>query len=172
MKRYWLREAVILFLLWIILSGRFEVKYLLFGIVSAAVIAALCVPLQKIPGESGKYAYSLLEMKFTRLASYWIWLFFEIVKSSWAVARAVLSPKMKINPHIVEFVCPFDNPAAVTTLVNSIILTPGTVTLDVLEGNRFLVHVLTDEAAEGLFAGNMQRHIAALFGEKCEINQP
>ena len=166
MKKYWLKETAILFAVWIILSGRFEGKFLVFGILASAIIAAVCVPLQKIPGEKGKYAYCLLEMKFVRLAVYWIWLFFEIVKSSWAVARAVMSPSMKIHPHIVEFTCSFKNPAAVTTLVNSIILTPGTVTLDVREGNRFLVHVLTDEAARELFSGSMQRRIAALFEEE------
>ena len=163
MLKYCFKEAILLFGLWIILSGRFELKYLLFGIAASALVSWISLPLQRVSDIPGEKGYWLLSMKFSKLAGYWIWLFFEIVKSSWNVAKAVMSPQMKINPHTIEFVCPFSHPVAVTTLVNSIILTPGTVTLNVQEGNRFVVHVLTDRAAEGLLEGSMQRHIAELF---------
>ena len=46
---------------------------------------------------------------------------------------------------------------------NSITLTPGTVTLDVRDG-QFLVHALTTDSAEGLLSGEMDRRVAALEG--------
>jgi multicomponent Na+:H+ antiporter subunit E len=48
-----------------------------------------------------------------------------------------------------------------TVLGNSITLTPGTVTLDIDRG-RALVHALTQEAAEALESGEMNRRVARL----------
>ena len=49
--------------------------------------------------------------------------------------------------------------------------TPGTVTIDVRENSSFfVVHALTDHAAEGLLEGTMQRKIGKLFGEDVTID--
>ena len=55
---------------------------------------------------------------------------------------------------------------ATSVLINSIILTPGTVTVEVSDEKHFVVHALTDDAAGGLLEGTMQRKIAELFGEE------
>lgn len=116
-------------------------------------------------GQERKKRYFLLDVRTVKLIGYWIWLLKEIAKSSWGVAVAVMSPKMKINPQIIEFDYDYKNPIAVSLLINSIILTPGTVTIDVQNERHFTVHALTDDAAEGLLEGTMQRKIADLFHE-------
>ena len=94
-------------------------------------------------------------------------LFVQIAKSSIDVAKIVISPNMKkkMNPQLVEFDCWYQNPIATSVLINSIILTPGTVTVEVKDERHFIVHALTDEAALGILDGTMQRKIAELFGE-------
>lgn len=165
MIKYWLKSTVILYILWLMLSGKLEAKFLIVGLAAAGIIAWICLKSLWILDEKRERTYSLLDISLWRFARYWLWLFVEIVKASLDVARLVVQPKLPIDPQVIEFQCSFKNPIAVTMLINSIILTPGTVTLDVKEGNLFVVHALTYDAAKGLLEGEMQRHIAAVFGE-------
>ena len=165
MVKYWLKGTVILYVSWLLLSGILKPKFLIVGLVTAMFVAAICLPSIWIEGRDGKSRFCLLDVGFFKLAKYWIWLFIEIAKSSFHVARIVMSPKMNINPQLVEFDCWYRNPIATSVLINSIILTPGTVTVEVKDERHFLVHALTDEAALGLLDGTMQRKIAELFGE-------
>lgn len=57
------------------------------------------------------------------------------------VARLVLDPRLPIDPVVVRYEAPFSGDLAITTLGNSITLTPGTVTLDV--AGRALVAALS-----------------------------
>jgi hypothetical protein len=47
-------------------------------------------------------------------------------------------------------------------LANSITLTPGTITVDLM-GDEFLVHALTHHTAEGLVCGDMQQRVCKLY---------
>ena len=165
MVKYWIKGTAILYILWLLLSGILKPKFLIVGFVTALIITMLCLPSLWIEGRDGKTKYCLLDISFFKLAKYWIWLFIEIAKSSISVAKIVVSPKMKMNPQLIEFDCWYKNPIATSVLINSIILTPGTVTVEVTDERHFQVHALTDEAALGLMDGTMQRKIADLFGE-------
>lgn len=167
MVKYWLKGTVILYILWLLLSGIFETKFLLVGLVTSLLVSGICQPSLWIPDRDEKTKYSLLDISFFKLARYWIWLFIEIAKSSLDVAKVVMSPKMKekINPQVIEFDCWYKNPIATSVLINSIILTPGTVTVEIIDEKHFVVHALTDDAANGLLEGTMQKKIAELFNE-------
>ncbi len=167
MLKYWIKGTLILYGLWLILSGIFKMKFLLVGLLTSVVVSGICLPSLWIEGREGTTKYSLLDVSFFRVTKYGVWLLGEIAKSSISVAAIVLSPKMKekIDPQIIEFDCWYKNPIATSVLINSIILTPGTVTVEVLEEKHFVVHALTNDAAMGLLEGTMQRKIAQLFGE-------
>ena len=64
---------------------------------------------------------------------------------------------------------PFENPMANVVLANSIILTPGTITLDVMEGGIFEVHAINEGAACDMLSGSMAKKVASVFGETCEF---
>ena len=66
-----------------------------------------------------------------------------------------------LAPRMVEFETKLEKELSKFGLANSITLTPGTVTVRV-EGNRFLVHALSDKAARNL-PGAMERRIANIF---------
>ena len=165
-----LKGAAMLLVIWMILSGRAEAKYLIPGIAGCFIISFFCAPALIVRSETGKKDFNLLNVRLTAFFGYWLWLLFEIIKSSLSISATILSPKMHINPQIVEIDYAFDNPAAVTVFVNSIILTPGTVTVDVIDEHIFRVHALTDKAALGLMDGEMQRRISRVF-ERQEIPQ-
>lgn len=165
MTKYWLKITITLYILWLILSGIFEPKFLIIGLASSGIIARLCLSSMWVEDEKGEKRFGILDISLWKFARYCLWLLVEIVKASLDVAKLVVWPKLKIEPQVIEFDCWFDNPIGATILVNSIILTPGTVTLDVIDERHFIVHALTYDAAKGLLEGNMQRHIAALLEE-------
>ena len=87
----------------------------------------------------------------------------QVILANLHVFRVALSPRMNelLSPQMVEFESTLEKELSKFILANSITLTPGTVTVRV-EGNRFLVHALTDKAARNL-PGAMERRIANIF---------
>ncbi len=162
MAKRWICMSALLFFLWVILSGKFEAKFIISGAVCSMVVAALCLPIMRV--KKGERSYFIVSVNPLKLFAYFLWLVKEIFFSAIDVCRAILSNK-HISPQLVRFRCSFENPSATVMLVNSIILTPGTVTVDVSDDDEFLVHALTDGAAEGLLEGEMMRRIARLYGE-------
>ena len=96
-----------------------------------------------------------------RLTGYWLWLAKEVVKSSLDVARIVLSPSLPISPQVVKIKASCQHPVDQAILANSITLTPGTLALDVYNG-EITVHALTKEGADELRKGEMDRRVLAL----------
>jgi len=77
-------------------------------------------------------------------------LLVEIIKANFDVAYRVLHPKLPIRPGIVMIKTELKQDIAKMILANSITLTPGTFTLDVL-GDTFLIHwiyVRSEDPAE------------------------
>ena len=76
--------------------------------------------------------------------------FFEVIKSNIDVAYRVLHPKMPIKPGIVAIKTSLKGNMAKLILANSITLTPGTFTLDIID-DTYLIHwiYVEDETLEG-----------------------
>lgn len=158
--------SVVLMAFWLLLSGKTEFKYVSMGVVTVAVTVWATMPLLHIPSENGKQRFYAFDFPFFKYAFYWLYLAKEIAKASIDVAKVVLDPKLPINPQVVQFKRPMDNPLAHVTLANSITLTPGTITMDIDEG-VYTIHALNDGAADGLEngEGEMMQRVSALFGE-------
>ncbi len=155
----------VLFFFWILLSGKFDLKFLTYGVLTAVISAWICVPLLLLPNAKGTKKYFIFDVPLVKYAVYWLWLLNEVVKANIDVVKATVKSEMVINPRVIRFRIKMDNPMAHATLANSITLTPGTVTLNVTEDGLYEIHALTDGAAEGLLEGGMQKRIADLFGE-------
>ena len=155
----------VLFFFWILLSGKFDLKFLTYGVLTAVISAWICVPLLLLPNAKGTKKYFIFDVPLAKYAVYWLWLLHEVVKANIDVVKATVKSEMVINPRVIRFRIKMDNPMAHATLANSITLTPGTVTLNVTEDGLYEIHALTDGAAEGLLEGGMQKRIADLFGE-------
>ena len=166
---HFLGLALGLFLVWVVLSGKFEAKFLLIGLFSSLAISYFSMPLLIIRNEETGKKFFVFGVNLFKLAAYFIWLCGEIFKSSIDVAREVLKPHMDYMPRIIYFSMPFENPMASVVLSNSIIMTPGTITIDVTDDGVFEVHALNQSAADGVMSGEMQRRVAALYGETCQF---
>lgn len=159
--------ALVLFALWVVLSGKFDAFHLLAGALSAFGVSIGTHRLLLLPPTIGPAGvYPVLAIPWIRLLMYIPWLSWQIVLSSLHVAWVVLHPRMPIDPCVVRFRSALPHTLARLTLANSITLTPGTVTLDV-EDDTFLIHALTTSSAAGLdpHAGEapMHQRVEALY---------
>lgn len=131
-----------LFGLWLMLSGYFDPLLLSLGVASCALTVAVAWRMRLIDEESVP-----LQLPLLRLLAYWSWLGREITRANIAVARLILSPKMPINQHLLYVPTSQKTDMGRVVYANSITLTPGTITVET-EPGRFLVHALTDAAAD------------------------
>jgi multicomponent Na+:H+ antiporter subunit E len=69
-----------------------------------------------------------------------------------------------IDPKIINFKSKLKSDMALTTLANSITLTPGTITVYVTDYGEFEVHVIDSQSGESL-PGEMETRIAKIFEE-------
>lgn len=156
-----MKQALILFVnlmgVWLLLSGHFTQALITYGALSCAGVVWLMHHLD-ILDEEALPAYLGI-----RPLLYVPWLAKEIVVSNLAVIRVILDPKLPIQPRLLRIRVQQKTDVGQVIHANSITLTPGTVTLDVRNG-EFLVHALTNESAEGVLSGEMDRRVTALEG--------
>ena len=154
---YAFSSAIVLFVFWLLLSGYFTVFLVTMGALSAVAIVALGRRMEVIDREGHP-----IDMGW-RVLGYWPWLAKEIVKSAWDVSRIIVDPRLPISPCLVRARTSQKTAVGVVTYANSITLTPGTISVDVREG-EILVHALTRESAAGLLEGEMDRRVTRFEG--------
>lgn len=166
---YFFKLFVVLFGIWILLSGKFEVKFLAAGLLTALGTAYLFLPLLTVENKRTGEPIYLLKGSLWKILGYGMWLVWEIMKSSLSATALVLRGRLDYTPRVVYFAMDFENPVATALLANSITLTPGTITLSVSEDGVFAVHAMTEACAAQLLNGEIQQKVARLYGESCSF---
>jgi multicomponent Na+:H+ antiporter subunit E len=164
----WLILFVVCLGFWVVMSGLFDALHLGSGVLAAALVATLTVGVERRGSWSRAAAAAPLfraSPTWGRFLVYLPWLLFQMVRSAVQVAAVVVHPRMPIRPTLIRLRSGLRGDLEQTTFGNSITLTPGTVTLDVQDG-EFVVHALTEAAAEDLLAGTMERRVAWTFGSE------
>jgi multicomponent Na+:H+ antiporter subunit E len=146
---------IALFLLWVVLSGKFDAFHLLVGLATIAFIAWLQSALVPLRGVGDPRIRGL------QLALYIPWLLWQMLLSSIYVARVILWDYEKVDPQLIAFSSKQPSVLHRVILANSITLTPGTLTVD-LRGDRFLVHALTPSTAADVLNGRAADKVARL----------
>ena len=149
--------GVVLFALWFLLSGHTEPFLLALGVASCALVVFVTHRMDVIDREGFPIDLGL------GAVFYWPWLGWEIVKANIDVAKVVLSPSLPISPTMFRVPTTQKTEVGQVTYANSITLTPGTITVDIVDG-MLEVHALTREAADGLETGEMDRRVTAMEG--------
>ncbi len=133
MSRY-IYSFLVFFIFWVAFTTSLQPDELLVGAVVALVIAFYT---GKQFSEGGLGNFTARKIIFTvRYLFVFIW---EMIKANVDVALRVLNPKMPINPGIVEVPTKLKSNVAKLALANSITLTPGTLTVDVI-GDKLYIH--------------------------------
>lgn len=159
------KQAVVLLVVWLALSGKFDPFHLIVGVAGIGLILFLD---RKLGRPNLDAAPVDLATHYGRLLAYIPWLGWQMVLSAWQVAKVVIDPS-RLEAAVVRFRSPQPHTVARVMLANSITLTPGTLTLH-LGGDTYLVHAISRDAREGLVDGSMQAKVARVF--RCEMERP
>jgi multicomponent Na+:H+ antiporter subunit E len=158
-------QAVLLMAIWLLLSGHYDFLHIFYGVVSVAFVVWLNYRMHSQPLAPGELP-GTFQINIPRLMAYLLWLLWQIIQSGVYVAYVVLHPRMPINPMLVRFRSKQPNVLARVILGNSITLTPGTITVEIV-GDVFTVHALTRDTEEDLVSGDMEARVARLYLPEC-----
>lgn len=150
--------SLVAFGTWLLWSGHYTFDHtlvLVMGLLSCAFVVYLAGRLD-IVDEEGHPIHLVWS-----LVLYIPWLLWAIVKANIDVAKRVLSPGLPISPCVVRVVGTQKTDLCRVIYANSITLTPGTVSL-ALDGEEIVVHALTQEAADDIMSGDMDRRVTEL----------
>jgi multicomponent Na+:H+ antiporter subunit E len=152
-----------LFLFWILLNGSVSQDVLLVGAIAAFVIALM------FRGGLGVFSELRLTPRALVTSVFYVFYFLkELVKSNLKLASIVLSPALPVSPGIVKVRTRLKSPMGRLLLTNSITLTPGTLTVD-LVGEWLYVHWVTVEsddvdAATASIVAGFERYLEVMYG--------
>ncbi len=145
--------AILLFILWVLLSGYFTPLLLGLGAASVLLTIVLASRMNVIDHESYPMHMS------SKLPAFFVYIMWEIVKANFDVIKRILSFGEKtISPQLVEIPVPQKTDLGRVIYANAITLTPGTVSVE-LDDNKVLVHALSKEGANDLLTGEMAKAI-------------
>ena len=133
------------FFVWIILNGRITVEIVIFSLILSAVLFYFICRFMDYSMKKELMLFHLIPLFF----QYFYVLIQEIVKANLCVLKIIISPEIQPEPALVYFGTDLQSELSKVILANSITLTPGTITVS-LEDNRFCVHCLDRELAEGM----------------------
>ena len=154
---------VILYVFWLIFSGHYDSLHLALGVVCSFLVAVashdLLIQDVTVPNKL---------LKAWRFLHYVPWLLYQVVLANLHVVALVIDPR-KIRPQVIRFKTELTSELALVSLGNSITLTPGTITMDIVDG-EFFVHAVSDKVAQNLLTGEMEQRIAHVFVESERTN--
>lgn len=155
----------LVFAFWLILSGKYTPVYVGIGVACSALVVLLTPDRLFLVGRMRPdFGVPLGRISPLGLGRYALWLLGSIVVANFQVAWVVLQPRMPVAPRLLRFRVRFESRVSEVVLAHSITLTPGTVTIDLRDG-EYLVHALVPRSADALASGRMQRGVARAFGE-------
>jgi multicomponent Na+:H+ antiporter subunit E len=155
-----LASFVILFLFWMLMSGRFDYFHLSLGIISCAIVAHISQDLLFTDIKSKKRHIEII-----RFLRYLPWLFYQIVLANVYIAYLALHPRMSIHidPRIIKFKTRLKKELSLVTFGNSITLTPGTITV-LIKNGHYYVHAIDGFSAQAL-PGDMEMRVGHVHME-------
>ncbi len=152
---------IILFTLWCIFSGMFDAFHLSLGVISCLIVTLISGDLifknKKVTAEHVREGINFIK--------YIPWLLYQILLANIHLAYLVLHPKMPIEPSVIQYKSKLKKDISKVVFANSIILTPGTITMDITENNEFIVHCISQKVADDLYTGEMEERVAHVFNE-------
>lgn len=155
-----------LFVFWLILSGQYQLKYIISGIVTAALVTLLTYNLvfSVFQNDQRKGITSFTFSQVWAFLAYLPWLLAKIVVANLQIAYLVLHPRMPIDPALLRFRTRLQKNLAQVIVANSITLTPGTITIRLKDG-EYIVHALVPSSASDVLESKLQNKVGKIFME-------
>ena len=136
---------LLFFVAWLIFNGRITLEIVLFGVAISLLVFAFICKFMNYSWEKEKLVYKRIPLYLAYLAV----LLTEIVSANLSAAKLILSRREAVEPVIVRFKTSLKSEVSKVVLANSITLTPGTITVSLVE-DELVVHCLDKSLAEGM----------------------
>ena len=137
-KGFSIKRFMLIYLLtfsvWMLLVSSLKTQEIIFGLWVALMASVLSQ--HRLAILDGVKFSLLMPLHIVHFIGVFLWA---LIVANLDLARRVLSPSLPIDPAVVEIETTLQSPLGKLLLANCITLTPGTLTLDVID-NRLLVH--------------------------------
>lgn len=140
------------FLIWLLLSERFDGLHMSMGVVAAFAVAWLNTE-REARGSA---------IRPLRMAWYFPWLVGRVLQSGFHLSVLILHPSLPIDPKMVRHQTNLQDDSSIVLLSNSITLTPGTITVEA-EAQDLVVHAMDDDSANDVTSRRIEQRIDGLF---------
>jgi multicomponent Na+:H+ antiporter subunit E len=153
---------IIALLFWLLLTFNLTTPNIITGVIASLVTSILF----------GRYFVTrvsklLQPQRYFWLVVYLIIFIWECLKANIEVAYRVLHPTMPIKPGIVKIKIDLKTDIAKATLANSITMTPGTITVDIIDNYIYVhwIYISTDNPEEysQKVSGRFEKYIKKIF---------
>lgn len=159
----WILSIVLLLGIWLLLSSSLSPAVTITGAIIALIIAlvfSLRHPVFREMKLGPKALFYFLLYPFVFLIA--------LIRANLDVARRVLSPSLPIKPAIVEVKTRLTSPLGRLFLANSITLTPGTLSVDII-GDSLFIHwidaeTLDIDGATRKIVGGFEKYLEVIYG--------
>lgn len=162
-------HTLVLFLIlagfWLLLSGRLGLQYFIFILLAVGLVLWMNPERPFRHSDPSRGAGTVGRVRATvALFRFLGWLVWNVVKANIEVAILILHPRLPIRPRLLRFRTTLHDDVARVLVANSITLTPGTVTIDLVD-NEYLVHAIHPRSVGALKGAALQNMVAPVFGE-------
>lgn len=153
---------ILAFIFWLLLTFNLSFSNIIVGLVASLITATIF----------GKYFIKdvvpfLQIQRYFWLIIYLIVFTWECIKANFDVAYRVLHPAMPIKPGIVKVKLGLKTNIAKTILANSITMTPGTITVDIIDDYIYVhwIYVYSENPDEysQKISGKFEKYIKKIF---------
>lgn len=125
--------ASIMFLFWLAYTSSFQTGEVITGLIVSLIISFFTYEsFTRVRAENN------IMKRFLSFLKYLPIFIFEMIKANIDVARRVINPSLPINPGIVAIKTDLKSDQAKLFLANSITLTPGTLTVDIVDDTLYI----------------------------------
>jgi len=125
---------VLLFVVWLMFTSTLALQEVLTG---AGVSFLIALPTSRFFTDIRPATFNPVNLVY--ILEYLFIFLWALIVANLDVARRVISPKLPINPGIISFKTELKSDFAKMILANSITLTPGTLSVDII-GDTFYIH--------------------------------
>ncbi|KAB1188868.1 MULTISPECIES: Na+/H+ antiporter subunit E [Haloferax] len=151
MSRRWPYNGLLLAILWLFVRGvdLTPIRLLEEFIIGLGVGMSIAFFFRRFFSDHSAFTGTVQVVPYATL--YVLTFLWELLTANIDVARRTLAPSMPIDPAVVEVPLRVRTPLAITTIANSITLTPGTLTMDYDDDtNTLYVHSIDGSDLDGI----------------------
>lgn len=131
---------IFLAVLWMFMWGVFDIYSLMVGFLLGYLLLGIIS--RSIRGQ----AYG---SKGWHLLSFTVYFLRILINANLQVAKAILAPTFEMTPRIIRYSVEGMTPLQITSLANAITLTPGTLSMDVSDDQKYLyIHCMNAQDRE------------------------